>query len=242
MRPVFDRGACFPVSVGRLQRISLAVNERNSIPAVLGNAAISVYDDGPTEITVGVPLSCPSCHGAYIAEYFGAQYTMMDEDDDSLEFVGTVPAAEPQVEVSDALTKISPRFAQVYDEAVTAANTGLEELSGAGYRRALEFLVKDYLISLHPEKRDEYVEMSLGACIRKHIDDPDIKGLAKEAAAIGNDYVHFEKYKKRDVQELRGLINLVRDWIELQEGIRDQRERMLFDEVYGPAEKDPGTS
>lgn len=198
---------------------------KNAIPKILGPVSIYVDDDGPGEWVVGVPLTCGRCQRGYVAEYSGGHYTGTDYDDD-LEYMGTVPEAEPHVSVSEALTKISPSFAKVYDEAVAAQATGLEELSGAGYRRALEFLVKDYLISKEPGKAAQFRRMPLAVCIRDHINLPEVQDLAKEAVNIGNDFVHFTQYGKREVQELRGLINLVWRWIELQEEVRIERDRL----------------
>lgn len=196
---------------------------KNAIPRILGPVAIDIDDDGFVEWIVGVPLSCGRCNRGYVAEYYGNQ---SEFDPDDLSYLGTVPEAEPHVAVSEALTKISPSFAKVYDEAVAAQATGLEELSGAGYRRALEFLVKDYLISKEPSKEEQFRSMPLGVCIRDHIDLPEVQELAKEALDIGNDFVHFTQYGKREVQELRGLINLVWRWIELQEEVRIERDRL----------------
>lgn len=41
---------------------------------------------------------------------------------------------------------ISPRFVTIYEQAMRAAQMGYDELVGMGYRKALEFLIKDYLI------------------------------------------------------------------------------------------------
>lgn len=70
------------------------------------------------------------------------------------------------------------------------------------------------------------LKMQLGTCIRDHIKAPEIEEIAKKAVAIGNDYVHFHKYTKHEVHELRGLINLVWRWIELREEIRIENERI----------------
>jgi hypothetical protein len=197
---------------------------RNAIPKVLGKASIDI-DEGSGEFVAGVPVGCPLCDKAYVAEYYGEPYSWR-EDEDYLEFLRTVPAAEPQVAVSDALAKVSPNFAKVYDEAVAAQVSGLEDLSAAGYRRALEFLVKDYLISRDPSQRETFERMPLARAIRDHIDDPDIREIARNATVIANDFVHAHRYSGREVTELRALINLVWRWIELREEIRVETARL----------------
>jgi hypothetical protein len=198
---------------------------RNSIPMILGNAAMDYYDEGG-EFRFDLPLFCTACNGAFIGQYFGLDDTMSDHPLTDLEFLGTVPAAERETIVAFALANISPQFAKVYDEAVAAEKAGLEDLSGAGYRRALEFLVKDYLIYRNPAEKETYIKTTLSNCIKHHVKMPEIEEIAGEAVSIGNDYVHFEKYTKREVHELRGLIKLVWRWIELREELHIETERI----------------
>ena len=82
------------------------------------------------------------------------------------------------------------------------------------------------MISRNPEQREKFVKTALRSCIRDHIDDPAIKDIAKEAATIGNDYVHFEQYTNREVKELRTLITLVWRWIDLREEIQSAQIRI----------------
>jgi hypothetical protein len=48
---------------------------------------------------------------------------------------------------SETIAKLSPVFCETYDQAARAEENGLTQICGAGYRRALEFLVKDFAIS-----------------------------------------------------------------------------------------------
>ena len=48
------------------------------------------------------------------------------------------------------IKELSPDFCEIYNQAYIAQQQGLTKISGIGYRKALEFLVKDYVIFLNP--------------------------------------------------------------------------------------------
>ena len=82
-----------------------------------------------------------------------------------------------------------------------------------GYRKALEFLIKDYLISLHLDKEEEFRKAALGNCINK-IDNSSIKELARRATWLGNDETHYiRKWEDRDIHDLKNLIDLSYQYI-----------------------------
>jgi hypothetical protein len=60
----------------------------------------------------------------------------------------------------------------IYTQAHAAEALELTEICGVGYRKALEFLIKDYLITKKPEKSDDIRKMLLGGCIDSYVDDP----------------------------------------------------------------------
>lgn len=52
------------------------------------------------------------------------------------------------------LKKVSPQFVKVYNQALKAEEFSLDEIAGLGYRKALEFLIKDFAIYNNPEKAE----------------------------------------------------------------------------------------
>lgn len=115
----------------------------------------------------------------------------------------------------EPIKKISPLFCEIYDQALTAENMHLDHICGAGYRKSLEFLIKDYLINIKKipvaKIRDKY----LSCCINEDIDNPKIKNTAKRAAWIGNDETHYKrKWRAKDVQDLKLFIQMALGWIE----------------------------
>ena len=115
-----------------------------------------------------------------------------------------------------AITDTSPEFVKVYNQAHRAEQDGLDLICGAGYRRALEFLVKDYAKKKNPGKDDEIEKKLLGRCIADYIDHPSVKAIAARATWLGNDETHYvRKWEAKDLQDLKHLIELTTHWISL---------------------------
>ena len=88
-----------------------------------------------------------------------------------------------------------------------------------GFRKALEFLVKDYLISKEADRaRHEDIKRKLlGACIADDVADDRIKTVAARAAWLGNDETHYvRRWQDHDITDLKRLIDLTVKWIEME--------------------------
>lgn len=111
----------------------------------------------------------------------------------------------------------SPMFCQIYNEAYFAEQNGLLEICGVGYRKSLEFLIKDYLIILNPDKEEQIKKNSISNCISSFVKDTRIKSVASRAIWLGNDHTHYEKkWNDKDLADLKTLIKLTISWIELE--------------------------
>lgn len=107
-----------------------------------------------------------------------------------------------------------------------AEKNGHKEICGPGYRRALEFLIKDYLISLNPAISEEIKKLWLGKAIEK-IDSPKIKICAERAAWLGNDETHYvRKWEDKDIDNLKDLIDLAVMWIDSEHKKRKYETEM----------------
>jgi len=83
-----------------------------------------------------------------------------------------------------------------------------------GYRKSLEFLVKDYCILKQPGAAEEIKKTLLGQCIGTWVEDPKVKECAKRAAWLGNDETHYlRKWESKDINDLKILITLTVNWI-----------------------------
>jgi hypothetical protein len=99
-------------------------------------------------------------------------------------------------------------------QASAAESYGLKQIAGVGYRKALEFLIKDYCTYTRPADEAEIRKVFLGECINRFVDDPKVKDCARRAVWLGNDETHYErKWADKDVGDLKTLINLTVLWI-----------------------------
>lgn len=118
-------------------------------------------------------------------------------------------------EFSKTIGKISPSFKEIYNQAYSAFQMNLTHICGMGFRKALEFLIKDYLISLDNSSSEKIEKLMLGQCIETYIKDSNIKEVAKRATWLGNDETHYvRKWEDKDVKDLIQLIDLTLYWIE----------------------------
>lgn len=116
---------------------------------------------------------------------------------------------------SEHMAKVSPQYVEIFTQASKAEVFGLGEIAGVGYRKALEFLVKDYCITKNPGKEEEIKSKMLGAVIDNYVDNQNVKQCAKRAAWLGNDETHYvRKWVEKDINDLKGVIKLVVAWIE----------------------------
>lgn len=130
-------------------------------------------------------------------------------------FKESVPEKFVTPEIKDEILKISPVFVKVFRQAAEAESRNLDEIAGVGYRKALEFLVKDYCVSQHPDKDAEIKSAQLAKVIKDYVSEEPIKQCASRASWLGNDETHYvRKWENKDINDLKILIRLTTNWIE----------------------------
>ena len=120
------------------------------------------------------------------------------------------PILELKCGISSNLNeKPDSKFIKTYLQSLVAENKGLDELSGMGYRKSIEYLVKDWAISIYPEKKDEIFHNWLAYVIENFFQG-DLKEILQRATWLGNDQSHynqvFQDYNINDLKELIALI------------------------------------
>ena len=166
-----------------------------------------------TEVTK-YKIQCPFCHANIVPNYLcidnGYLFASCPNNTCNKhfvivknvhgEFVNILPNSIPSnKEFSEIITSISPTFYTIYNQAFHAEQVHLDQICGVGYRKALEFLIKDYLIS--KETDENVIE--------------NIKNVAKRAVWLGNDETHYNRrWADKDVSHLKQLIELTIRWIE----------------------------
>jgi hypothetical protein len=106
----------------------------------------------------------------------------------------TRPFEPAQITLAECIQEVSPKFCEIYDQAHKAEGYSLLQVCGVGYRKALEFLIKDYLIKKHPEDEAAIKAKPLGKCIDDDVEDPKTKAVAKRATWLGNDETHYNAF------------------------------------------------
>ena len=139
-------------------------------------------------------------------------------------FTKILPTALPEKRTfSNIISELSPNFCEIYNQAYIAEQTNLMQICGTGYRKSLEFLIKDYLISTLPEDQHDAIKNKfLNNCIRDNISNINIKTVASRAVWLGNDETHYtRKWEDKDINDLKSIIELTLHWIESE--IRTQK-------------------
>ncbi|MCA1602272.1 MAG: DUF4145 domain-containing protein [Acidobacteria bacterium] len=143
--------------------------------------------------------------GIYNQPKPGAEYTL----------VKLTPMAPQEEPFSDLIRGLSPSFVQIYNQAIAAESLELDQISGIGFRKALEFLIKDFAIKQRPTDEELIKKSFLGTVIKDHIDDARLRSAAERATWLGNDETHYvRKWIDKDVADLKILIKLSVNWIE----------------------------
>jgi hypothetical protein len=121
--------------------------------------------------------------------------------------------------VSADILTLSPSFARIAAQARTAEEHGLDDVAGPGYRKAFEFLIKDYAISLQADDKakEEIKKLQLGAVIEKYLTGDKLPIVSKRAAWLGNDETHYERrWIGKDLEDLKKLIEAVEYFIAME--------------------------
>lgn len=152
----------------------------------------------------------PECTHSFISEY---RFSPISSN---TIFIRTAPNASMDVEsFSDIIQEISSAFCDIYNQAYAAQQMNLSQICGGGYRKALEFLIKDYIIGHLGKNKESIEQKNLSKCIKEDISDERIKAVAERAVWLGNDETHYvRKWEDKDIKDLIGLIHLTIRWIE----------------------------
>ncbi|MBY6844861.1 DUF4145 domain-containing protein [Clostridium botulinum] len=122
----------------------------------------------------------------------------------------------------EIINNISPNFIEIYNQAEQAEQGELTEICGVGYRKALEFLIKDYCIKNNSDLEEEIKAKLLGKVINEYIENENIKECARRAVWIGNDETHYvRKWEDKEIKDLRRLIDLTINWILTEEKTKE---------------------
>lgn len=179
------------------------VCKRNLSPAVISSMAYEKQD----EDYVCILNYCTGCNSPFISTYKVVKRMDSTTTFVSAGLIGSEPNRFTKQEFDAKVSNLSPQFDKIYNQALAADVSGLDEIAGLGYRKALEFLIKDFAIHEHPDDEEKIKANSLSKCIKNYIDADHIKTLAERSAWIGNDEAHYiRKQEDRDVSDMKAFI------------------------------------
>lgn len=203
-----------------------------------------------------LPDECPYCHNKITPEYklgfirhnsvqailvcgnhdcekaFIAYYNKDGNHKYNLQSISK--GSHKPISIPNVITEISPSFDKIYKEAHFAEEEKLIEICGVGYRKSLEFLIKDYLIKLYPDKKEKIEKKFLGNCIKEYVENQQIKNVSLRAAWLGNDETHYvRQWEGKELKDLKLTIDLTIRWIEMEE-----MTKQLINDMPGEEKKE----
>lgn len=202
---------------------------------LIGTMSLAIkLPSGNTAILISWPMECPFCHNRITPKAIGTTVLFKnklsvvfhcpnDEDCSQLFVAYYIPsdkAGQWKLEnvmfgkhadkiFHKSIEEVSPSFVQIYNQAFSADKHDLKEICGVGYRKSLEFLVKDYAKKYNPDSIDEIEKIPLQQVINKFIKNNEIKEVASRAVWLGNDEAHYvRKWIEKDLEDLKDMIDL----------------------------------
>lgn len=176
--------------------------------------SLGIANDLTGELVEAV-FQCRHCRGYFIGRYESRR-------NNSWIYLQCVLPRTPVGHTFPDIESISARFSEIFNQASAAESYGLPDIAGTGYRKALEFLVKDYCIALHPDKVPEIRKAFLKNVINTYVDDGKLKRAATLTTWLGNDEGHYERrWVDKDLRDLKSLLHLTVGFVD--EEIRLER-------------------
>lgn len=137
------------------------------------------------------------------------------------------PELPSDIPISKELAKLSPIGKEIYTQALKAEQEKLDHIAGIGFRKSLEFFVKDFVISfeLEDKDKDKVAKMPLKQVIDNYIDNQNLKTFATATVYIGNDETHYtKKHSDKDLQDLKKFLHGFLHYMEMQLNLLDAYE------------------
>ena len=204
---------------------------------------------------VELATSCPCCGITLHPEVIYATYIEKDDEDDNLIFLlnycehceecfiskhtfdtdfgegyiysSSAPIQNVDCNFSPKIEELSPDFVSLYKESYFAECHGLTSICGMGYRKAFEFLIKDYAIHKNPQPtvKNEIIKLPLMKCIQKYIKDERLIALASASVWLGNDETHYvKKHPSYTLNNLKTFINAFITFIDADLAFEDAQK------------------
>ena len=183
-------------------------------PRIVHGVIIGGFSEENSNLRIVFQCTSSQCNEAFIG-YYDARHGGQGSGY-NYHFQDKLAPQNPEVaQLPDSVAEVSPSFVEIYNQALGAEAFSLDQMTGIGLRKALEFLIKDFLINQDPQSADEVKGKMLGKCIDENVVDANIKATAKLATWLGNDETHYvRRWDDKDINDLKVLIRLTINWID----------------------------
>lgn len=162
------------------------------------------FDESNTNLFTAM-FACDPCGKIFMSKYRHTSY--------EANYLFSIPNGfQPEI-FSERINLLSPKFVEVYNQSLHAEELGLKEICGAGYRKSIEYLMKDFCTLLDEESKDSIWNENLGSTINR-IDDRRMRALSFAVKEIGNDQTHTVIKLSEGLQEMKEFINALVSYID----------------------------
>lgn len=154
------------------------------------------------------------CSSYICGKIFIGLYKNENEDFEFSRYLNGLPKGpdwpKPILELKSGEDRNQPsKFIKTYLQSLVAENDGLDEIAGMGYRKAIEYLVKDWAIQTKPDDIEVIKGKWLGQIISDYYSG-DLKDILERATWLGNDQSHYNKlFEEYNLEDLKELISLI---------------------------------
>jgi hypothetical protein len=190
--------------------------EPNECPFCHKSISPRIYQGFKKDKILEIVYRCPDsdCGRIFTSLY---RYELVSGNNFQFKYKSSSVGTFIDKDFNENVKTLSPNFVDIFNQASKAESMNLNHISGIGFRKALEFLIKDYLIKNNPEKEENIKKKFLGKCIKDDIDNVNVKEMAERATWLGNDETHYvRKWEDKDINDLKILIKVTLHWIEME--------------------------
>ncbi|MGC4431099.1 hypothetical protein ABWL48_13410, partial [Streptococcus suis] len=186
----------------------------------------SYFPLGEEKTSLVLTFRCLGCKHFWTEEFIATRHRINSYTDKyEIEHLKVTPSLPSDIPISDDVELVSPIGKQIYVQALKAEHEQLDHIAGIGYRKALEFFVKDFSIVTNPDDEDKIIKMPLKQVIEKYIKDDDLKTFALASAYIGNDEGHYYRNNPdKDFSHLKNYLHGVIHYMEMKLNLLDAQE------------------
>lgn len=171
----------------------------------------NIYVNEDLEL-VDIHFSCPACGKSFIARYSETYDDIVysSHKHKIIHLNETFPNIPNEIIFDDRIIKLSKKFVEIFNQSHKAQIFNLNEIAGMGYRKSLEFLIKDYCIYKNADEEGNIKKMPLSQVIEKYVESDKIKVLSKASAWIGNDETHYvREWNDKCIEDMKLFIKSI---------------------------------